>query len=211
MQTVQDVIRALEAKSNAQSAIIRKLASELSQIKRNGADPFAHIPGRRVWYVLSGAVNFTANDDGKEGAPIQMQVSEDGPFVATHFPVILWRPNTPANADNFGRWRPVYHGPLPTQQQTTDFISLSYQFNDSGSGRNLQSAKIPPVQSGVDRLCALPFPTIFKRAGTLTFTPFYEDVDFSTSPTTDTTGGALVVALPGYKIVPDADFMGVVP
>lgn len=211
MTPYEQVVQAQEAKINALSALIRKLSSDLQNIKRNGADPFAHIPGRRVWYVLAQQQTFNvANQNGQAGQAMNLQVSEDGPFVATHFPVFAWKPSLPANATNFGQWRPVFHGPLPTQAVTTDLISISYQLNDSGSGRNLQSQYIPPVTSRLDRLCPLPFPTIFKRAGVLQCTPFYEDIDFNSSGTA-TTAGTLVVAIPGYKIVPDADFMGLVP
>lgn len=211
MQSFQDVLAEQQSKINALSGLVRKLVGELQNIKRNGADPFAHIPGRRVWYVLAGVQSFNvANQNGQAGQVINLNVSEDGPFVATHFPVIGWKPNLPSSATNFGQWRPVYHGPLPTQAVTTDLISLSYKLNDSGSGRDLQSAYVPPITSKFDRLNPLPFPTIFKRAGTLAFTPFYEDIDFNSSGTA-TTQGQLVVAIPGYKIVPDADFMGLVP
>ena len=89
-------------------------------------------PGRRIESVLSGEVTFTAADVGQRANPIVIQVSQDGPFVMTHYPMVVWYATAPTNTTNFNRWRPVNSAYLPTQQVTTDFIDLKYELNDGG-------------------------------------------------------------------------------
>lgn len=199
-------IAALIRQQQKRDAIITQLAREVQALRRGaaqaaGGDEFSFIAGRRVHFVLAGDVNFVGTtDDGNQGQPIALAVSQDGPFIWTHWPLIMWRPNLPTTATNFGQWRPVYHGPLPTQQVTTDFISISYTLEDTGAGRLLQSERIPPAQSRVDDLKPLPRPMMLEPNSTLIFTPFYEDINLNSGGTA-TTGGTLVVAFPGYKII----------
>lgn len=160
------------------------------------------ISGRRLYYNLVGNQTFTAAQDGVRGAPISMLVSQDGSFIQTHYPVVAWKPNAPENATNFGRWRPIYSWPLPTQELGTDSIDISYEITDSGSQRNFQNAKAPPALSRFDLLMPLPVPTLFAPNTTVSFIPTYERIIFDTQPGEGitTTAGELVVLLPGYKI-----------
>lgn len=158
------------------------------------------IPGRRIWSVWVATVNFTATQLGTRGAPLTFQISQDGPFIATHWPMLIWKPNEPATATHFGRWRPVSSWPLPDQVLDDDIIDLSWDFFDSGSQRAFQNAVIPPMFSRPDALEPLPVPTIFSPNSALTLTPTYEAINFG-APAVPTTGGELVGAIPGYRIV----------
>src|SRR6185436_10074462 len=105
------------------------------------------------------------------------------------------------NATNFGKWRPVYTWPLADQVLDTDTIDLSYEISDTGPTRGLQNDSVPGVMlSNPDQLEKLPKPTKFEPNSTILFTPIYEDIDFNSTGTA-TTGGKLVVVLPGYKII----------
>ena len=159
------------------------------------------IPGRRVFHTLVGSQDFTASNDGNRGNPIVFEVSQDGPFVMTHYPIIGWRSTLPTNATDFGRWRPVASWPLPDQVLDTNTIDLSYEMADTGSNRAMQNDVPVPVllASYPGKLCELPKPTYFRPNTTITFTPTYEDINFGGSQAT--TQGTLVIALPGYKIV----------
>lgn len=160
------------------------------------------IPGRRIFYSLNGRQNFTIANDGRRGNPINFLVSQDGPFVMTHYPLVIWKPNSPAAATNFGRWSPVASWPLPTQQAPDqDRIDLSYEIVDAGSQRNFQNEAVPPMFSRPDALFPLPVPTLFAPNTTAQFFPTFEDIFFDPDPATPTDGGELVVGLPGYRIV----------
>jgi hypothetical protein len=160
------------------------------------------IPGRRIFYNLVDKVDFTAAQDGLRGPPLNFLISQDGPFVATHYAFAIWRPNAPTNADNFGRWSPVSSWPLPTQDLVNgDVIDLSYEVVDSGSQRNFQNESVPPVLSRPDNLVPLPVPTLFAPNTTIQFFPTYERIEFSAAAEVETTGGVLVVCFPGYRIV----------
>jgi hypothetical protein len=162
------------------------------------------IKGRRIFYNLVGSVSFTAAaDNGKRGVAISMTISQDGPFVMTHYPMAMWKPNLPSNADNYGQWMPVYTWPLPTAQtgSNTDTISISYEMVDTGSQRNFQNQAAPPVLSYPGNLHPLPTPTLLAPNTVLQFIPTYEDINMATNPSVDTTGGLLVVSCPGYRIV----------
>lgn len=157
------------------------------------------IEGRRIEYRLSGRVTFDITDLGTRGEPINFQVSQDGPFVMTHYPMALWKPSAPSTATNLGRWRPVCSGPLPTQQVTTDFIDISYELVDGGSQRNFQNEPSLPVLSRPDDMVPCPKPTLFAPNSNIQFFPTYEDIlfDGAVAPTS----GILVVSLLGYRIV----------
>src|SRR5687767_11819214 len=101
---------------------IARLEQAVLSRPRTIAEQIDALPGRRIESVLSGEVAFTADDNGNRGEPITIQVSQDGPFIETHYPLFLWRPSAPANATNFGRWRPVSTFPLPDQVVDTDII-----------------------------------------------------------------------------------------
>lgn len=158
------------------------------------------IPGRRLFYNLSGTQDFTSANDGQRGQPISMLVSQDGPFVMTHYPVVAWYPNLPTNATNYGQWRPVSSWPLPDQVLDTDIINISWEFVSGGSQRNFQNLPGVPMLSRPDIAIPLPVPTLFAPNETIQFIPTYNDIAFN-SGGTETTGGTLVVTLPGYRIV----------
>ena len=160
------------------------------------------IPGRRIFYTLSDRISFTSAEDGLRGEPLTFQVSQDGPFIMTHYPVVSWLPNAPDNADNFGQWSPVGSWPLPTQQAATqDRIDISYEMVDGGNQRNFQNEAVGQVLSRPDNIVPLPVPTLWSPNSVIQFFPTYEDIFFDPDATVDTTGGSLVVGLPGYRIV----------
>lgn len=160
------------------------------------------IPGRRIFYTLSARQQFTISQNGLRSTPMPYLVSQDGAFIATHYPMATWIPNAPTDADNFGMWSPVSAWPLPTQQLTTqDIINLSYEVVDSGSQRNFQNEAVGPIFSRPDNLIPLPVPTLFAPNTTVQLYPTYERVFFDPTATHATTGGTLVIGFPGYKIV----------
>ncbi len=161
-------------------------------------------PGRRIFYNLTKRQSFTIAQNGLRGNPLTYTLSQDGAFIATHYPMVMWKPNAPANATNFGRWSPVGSWPLPTQQITAfDIIDLSYEVVDSGSQRNFQNEASGPVFSRPDNLVPLPVPTLFSPASVIQFFPTFERIFFAAQQQGDiaTTGGQLVVTFPGYRVV----------
>jgi hypothetical protein len=203
---------------NAIGATLRKLTSEHSQMQgaiaaimkllapRSITQEIDQIPGRRIYYNLVGRIEFSIADDGRRGQPISLLVSQDGPFIQTHYPFALWLPSAPAAATNFGLWRPVTPWPLPTQaipgpqDLNDDIISISYEVTDGGSQRNFQNEAVPPILSRPDLLIPLPVPTMFTPNTVVQFTPTYERILFTSAPTPPDEG-VLVCALPGYRIV----------
>lgn len=159
------------------------------------------IQGRRVMFTMVQSQAFTAAQAATSGSNMTFLVSIDGPFVMTHYPLVTWKPTLPSNATNFGRWRPCISYPLPTQQLTTDIIDISYMMTDTGPTRNLQDNFVPGgLISTSDELRPLPRQTKFEPNTTIQFTPYYEAINFNATGTA-TTGGNLVVALIGYKII----------
>ena len=166
------------------------------------------IEGRPLAYNLTGEVLFTAQDQGQRGTGIIMEISQDGPFIQTHYPVCMWRPTLPANAENLGMWRPVNPYPLDTQAAiaavpidlNSDIISISYEMADSGSERNLQNAAILPLLSPAHDPRPLPVWNLYTPNATLTFTPTYNAIRFN-NVTVAPTQGSLQVVIPGFRIV----------
>ncbi len=156
------------------------------------------IPGRRVFYNLVAVLPFTIAQNGLRGQPMPMQVSQDGPFIQTHYPLVLWTPNAPDTTTNFGRWRPVYTWPLPDQVVDADIIDLSWEMSDSGGQRQYQNLAVPPLFSTPDNAIPLPVPTIYSANTVIQFTPTFNAITFNSE--TPPTSGILVVALPGYKV-----------
>ena len=158
------------------------------------------IPGRRIYFTLSQVQDFTIAQNHQRGTQMSFLVSQDGPFIQTHYPLAMWRPNAPAATTNFGRWRPVSSWPLPTQVVGADIIDLSYEVSDGGSQRNFQNL---PVSAGLlsrpDNLIPLPVPTLYTPNTPIQLTPTYENILFDS--TIPPTGGTLVIGLPGYRIV----------
>jgi hypothetical protein len=157
------------------------------------------IPGRHIESVLSGTVDFDINSNHQKGTPITIQVSQDGPFVMTHYPMVLWSVTAPNTATDFGIWRPVSTFPLPTQVVSTDIIDLLYEIIDGGAQRNFQNNPRGPLFSRPDALQPLPMPTLWAPNSTIQFVPTYQNISFGGS--TPATAGRLHVDLPGYRIV----------
>ncbi|MBT8452980.1 MAG: hypothetical protein KJO40_13510 [Deltaproteobacteria bacterium] len=159
------------------------------------------IPGRRIFYTLSDRVDFDNTLAGRRGDPLSFLVSQDGPFIATHWPLAMWKVNAPDTATNFGAWRPVSTWPLPTQELGTDLIDISWELSDSGSQRAFQNEAAGPVFSRPDNLIPLPVPTLFAPNTVIVVNPTYERIAFDTGAQEPTTGGELYFGFPGYKIV----------
>jgi hypothetical protein len=160
------------------------------------------IPGRRIFYNYTTRQLFTNAQNRVRGNAMTFEVSQDGPFVMTHYPLVSWLPSAPSLASNFGRWSPVASWPLPLQQSTNlDVIDLSYEFADGGSQRNFNNEALGPLFSRPDALEALPVPTLFAPSSVISFTPTYENIFFDPGAAQPTEGGTLVVTLPGYRIV----------
>lgn len=186
---------------NAHKSGIESLLAKVSLLERGKTleDEIEAIKGRRIFYNLVGQQTFTSSNDGARGNPINMLVSQDGPFVLMGYPLVLWRSSLPSNATDFGRWRPVCSAYLPTQQLTTNFVDISWELTDGGSQRNFQNLASAPLFSRPDAVLPLPKPTLFAPNTTIQFIPTYQDIFLAGA--TPTTEGTLVVALPGYRIV----------
>lgn len=169
-------------------------------LMEDSKDEIDIIPGKRITFSAVGSQDFTSSQDGKRGAAITIPISQDGPFVWTHYPMVLWRVNSPSDATNFGMWRPVAQFPLPDQVTDTDVIDLSYEIQDAGSQRNFQNEAVLPLFSQPTALLPLPQRTLFRENSTISFYPIYENISFNASGTA-TTGGKLVVVFPGFRII----------
>ncbi len=195
-------VRTLQARLNqlqAQNTQIVAALNEQRSRPRSIQEEIDAIEGRRIEGTLSGEVTFTAADVGQRAAPIVLQVSQDGPFVMTHYPLCIWRPTAPANATNLNRWRPVSTFPLPDQVVDTDIIDILYELNDGGSQRLGQNAPRGPLLSRPDNIVPCPIPTVWSPNAAILFQPTYLDLtwDGEVAPTQ----GTLHVDLIGYRIV----------
>jgi hypothetical protein len=157
------------------------------------------VEGRRIEGVIAGEVTFTAADVGQRAQPIVIQVSQDGPFVMTHYPLVLWRPSAPDNTTNLGRWRPVTTFPLPDQVVDTDIIDIMYELNDGGSQRLGQNQPRAPLLSRPDNIVPCPIPTLWSPNAAIVFQPTYLSITWDS--TTPPTQGILHCTLIGYRIV----------
>lgn len=161
-------------------------------------DQINRIPGRWIESTLSGEVTFTASDEGKRSPPINFLVSQDGPFIQTHYPLCLWRPTAPDNATNFNRWRPVSTFPLPTQVVGTDIIDILYEMQDGGNGRLFQNEPRAPLLSRPDNIVPCASPTLWSPNATILFIPTYLKLTWNSQ--TPPTQGTLHVDIPGFRI-----------
>lgn len=184
--------------TNSVTSIINAMNEQAAR-PRSTQEVLDAIKGRRIESTFSGEVDFTEADDGQRGNPVIITISQDGPFIMTHYPMILWRPTAPSSATNLGRWRPVSSYPLPTQQVTTDFIDIMYEIQDGGNQRNFQNAPRGPLLSNPDNIVPAPLPTMFSPNATIVVTPIYNAINFGGA--TATTAGRLHVDLIGYRIV----------
>lgn len=186
---------------NQQAALIQQLQGALVDMQsrpRSVTEEIDAIEGRRLEGTLSGEIEFDATDEFTRGAPVVMTVSQDGPFVMTHYPLVLWRPSAPDTATNLGRWRPVSTFPLPDQVVDTDIIDLMYELQDGGSGRLLQNEPRGPMFSRPDNIVPCPVPTLWSSNSTVLFIPTY--LAFTWDGSTPPTAGILHVDLIGYRI-----------
>lgn len=195
-------LRVLNARSQQQEQIIRQLVQQINDLlarPRTITEEIDMIPGRRIDTVLSGEILFDQTQLGTRGNQVLVQVSQDGPFVMTHYPQVLWRPTAPANATNLGRWRPVTTFPLPDQVVDADIIDLSYELQDGGNQRNFQNAPRGPLFSRPDNIVPMPCPTLWAPNSALVLTPTYNSILFDAQ--VPPTQGALHVDFIGYRIV----------
>lgn len=183
----------------AQNAQIIQALNAMQSRPRSIQEEIDAIEGRRIESTLSGEVTFTAADIGQRAAPIVFQVSQDGPFVMTHYPLCLWRPTAPTNATNLNRWRPVTTFPLPTQVVDTDIIDILYELNDGGSQRLGQNEPRGPLLSRPDNIVPCPIPTVWSPNAAILFQPTY--LALTWNGTVPPTQGTLHVDLVGYRIV----------
>lgn len=200
---IEAVVRQLQADvgrlGNALTTLAQKVNLVLSR-PRSITEEIDAIPGRRIESVFSGEVTFTATQQGTRGNPVLIQVSQDGPFVMTHYPMVMWRPTAPTDATNYQRWRPVSSFPLPDQVYDTDIIDIMYELQDGGAQRNFQNAPRGPLLSRPDNLIPCAVPTLWAPNAAISFTPIYNNVTFNGSPTPPTQG-TLHVDIIGYRIV----------
>ncbi len=188
VNTALETIQALKLRMEATAKRPRSVAEEIDAL-----------PGRRIESVLSGEAAFTADSVGNRTTPIVIQVSMDGPFIMTHYPMALWRPSAPDNTSNFNRWRPVSSFPLPTQQLGEDIIDIGYELQDGGNQRLFQNEMRGPMLSRPDNLVPCPIPTLWSPNSALVFTPTYLALTWDSD--TPPTAGVLHVDFIGYRIV----------
>lgn len=202
MGQVEAALRVLNSRLNSALASMAQQQAQIAALMsrpRTITEEIDQIPGRRIETVLAGEVTFTATDALKNGNPVVIQVSQDGPFVMTHYPMVLWRPTAPTNATNYQNWRPVTIFPLPDQVVDADYINIGYSMADGGSQRNFQNAVRGPLFSRPDNIVPNPIPTVWGANSAIVFTPFYWNITFNGS--TPPTEGTLHVDLIGYRIV----------
>ena len=197
------LIKKTLAQNNMMQGRIQALEDHIRELLSRPQSPteaIDAIPGRRIESVLSGTVDFDITQKGQKGNPITIVVSQDGPFVATHFPLCLWTPTAPSTATDLGLWRPVTTFPLPTQVVGTDIVDLLYEIIDGGAQRNFQNNPRGPIFSRPDALQPLPVPTLWAPNSTIQFVPTYQMITFNGSPTPPT-AGRLRADFIGYRIV----------
>jgi hypothetical protein len=195
-------IRGLTRKLNEQSGLIgqmQKVITQLASRPRSVAEEIDSIPGRRIEACLCGVVLFDINDLGQRGQPVIMQVPQDGPFIQTHYPMVLWKPTSPDNTTNLGRWRPISTFPLPDQVVDADIIDILYEMQDGGNGRLFQNEARGPLLSRPDNIVPVPVPTLWAPNTAVNFIPTYNAITWNSD--TPPTEGQLHVTIPGYHIV----------
>jgi hypothetical protein len=201
LRTHKDAITKTQGLLVQQGQAINQLSRALSELQsrpRSVAEEIDSIPGRRLEGTLSGELAFDASDENTRGAPIVFNVSQDGPFVMTHYPLVLWRPAAPEDAENLGRWRPVSTFPLPDQVVDTDIIDLMYELQDGGNGRLLQNEPRGPLFSRPDNIVPCPVPTLWTPNSSILFIPTYLNFTWDGDPAP--TQGILHVDLIGYRV-----------
>jgi hypothetical protein len=201
MQQIINQLNAALRQIQTHQQQIHDLQQRLTSKPPSAQEFLDSIPGRRIFYHFVSTQNFTSSNNGSRGTKMTFTVSQDGPFIMTHYPIAMWKPSLPTTATRYGQWMPVQHTNIPAQEiADVDFVDISYEMDDSGAARAFQNNPLPPLLSSFADLKALPIPTLFAPNTTIGFTPTYEDIDFSANGTA-TTQGTLVVALPGYRVV----------
>lgn len=201
-QQVASLLRGYKSaiqKQGSQIAMLFKVIGELQSRPRSVAEEIDAIEGRRMEGTLSGEIQFDVTDLGQRAQPITMTVSQDGPFVQTHYPMAVWRPNAPENTTNLGRWRPVSTFPLPDQVVDEDIIDILYEMQDGGNQRLLQNEARGPLLSRPDNIVPTPVPTLWSPATVVLFIPTYSAITWDSE--IPPTSGLLHVDIPGYRIV----------
>lgn len=196
-------IRVLNARTTQQQKTIEQLTNALNEMlsrPRTITEEIDQIPGRRIDTIFSGEVTFDDSSEGTRGNPVLVQISQDGPFVMTHYPMVMWYPSAPDNATNYGRWRPVSSFPLPDQVVDSDIIDIKYELQDGGNQRNFQNAPRGPVLSRPDNIVPLACPTLWAPNSAIALTPTYLRVLFNDAAVPPTQG-TLHVDFIGYRIV----------
>ncbi|MDP2607314.1 MAG: hypothetical protein Q8S00_32655 [Deltaproteobacteria bacterium] len=199
---INAIIRTVLQRQNKLDNDLREILKACLSTPPSITEEIDALPGRRIFYNLSDEGNFVATDAGTRMAPLNFLVSQDGPFVMTHYPCVAWKPNLPTTATNFGRWSPIYSSPMPTQDAANnDAIDISYEVIDSGSQRLFQNEPALPLLSRFDAALPLPVPTLFSPNTVIQFFTTLEDIAFNATPGIPTEGGVLRVTLPGYRII----------
>lgn len=196
------LVQQLNDRDNKHSALIahlQRVVKQLASRPRSVAEEIDAIPGRRIEACLCGSVVFDVNDLGQRGQPVIMQVPQDGPFIQTHYPMVLWTPTAPDNQPNLGRWRPVSTFPLPDQVVDTDWIDLLYEMQDGGNGRLFQNAARGPLFSRPDNIVPVPVPTLWAPNTAVNLIPTYQALNWDGNP--EVTQAQLFVTIPGYHCV----------
>ncbi len=214
MPTVQEAVQNHAGMIASLNKRFNQLAQQNAQLVAQVADLMSRpqsiteaidaIPGRRIESIFSGEVAFTEADVGQRARPVIIDISQDGDFIMTHYPMALWYPSAPTNATNLNRWRPVQSAYLPTQEISGDLIDIKYELDDAGSQRFMQNDPRGPVLSRPDNIVPCPIPTQWAPNASIKFTPTYLSVlwnggggDGAVAPT----AGILHVDLVGYRIV----------
>lgn len=204
MSAVEAALRVL---GQRQQLMAQQITQQQEQIRellsrpRTITEEIDQIPGRRIDTVLTGEITFTLDDEGRRGNPILVQVSQDGPFVMTHYPMAIWRPTAPTNATYYQQWSPVSHWPIPAQEYPGNIIDIMYELQDGGNQRNFQNAPRGPLLSRPDNIVPAAVPTLWAPNSALVFVPTYNLIDFAAGQGTATTQGTLHVDFIGYRIV----------
>lgn len=201
------IIRKMNSRLMQQGSMISQMVDALAQLQsrpQSVTEEIDAIPGRRIDTIFSGEVDFDETDLQQRGEPVIITISQDGPFIMTHYPMILWLPNAPSNATNFQAWRPVSSFPLPTQEVPGDIIDIKYEIIDGGAQRMFQNEPRGPVISRPDNVVPCAVPTEFAPAATINVYPTYLRFLWNGGGgegAVPPTGGTLHVDLIGYRIV----------
>jgi hypothetical protein len=199
---IRKIVASLQDTRNQLAMTQAQLADAASR-PRTITEEIDSIPGRRIESIFSGEIEFDITDLSQRGQPIIIQISQDGDFIMTHYPMALWYPTAPSNTQNLGRWRPVSSFPLPTQEVSGDIIDILYELDDAGSQRFMQNNPRGPVLSRPDNIVPCPVPTQWAPNASIKFTPTYNAISFTGSgeEPVPPTSGVLHVDLLGYRIV----------